>query len=142
MWAGNLPREKYSTPIHETKIDSVTIYYYNENIAKKITSETDISVVVDALNGLSLGETYEIDENLYDMLEIGGLSFCFIFYLEDGTEWICTYYQTNSDGEGRFADGQIRRKVSNLKVLELWQSLSYPEIKDFSIEEFTVPVLF
>ena len=54
--------------------------YGNENIAKKITSETDISVVVDALNGLSLGETYEIDENLYDMLEIGGLSFCFIFY--------------------------------------------------------------
>lgn len=142
IWVRNVPKEEYSIPINEMDIESVTIYYANENVAKNINSKTDVLVVADMLNGLSLGEAYEIDEKLHGEIEAGGLGFGLVFHLEDGTEWICAYYQTSFNGEGRFADGEVLSKVSNLNVFELWQSLSYPENKDFPSEEFLFPPVF
>lgn len=142
IWNISFPKEEYSIPINEMDIDSVTIYYMNENVSKNIESETDIIAIVDMLNSFSLVEIYQIDEKLYHEHEAGALGFGLIFYLKDGTEWICAYYQTSSSGDGRFADGDFLGKVSNLNILELWNALSYTENRDFPSEEYMFPSVY
>lgn len=123
----------YNTPISENDVSSISLYYDNLGQKKLITSSADISLVFTSLdNAISHGK--------YNRFPTGGQLFFLVFHLQDGTNWICTFYQTNGDN-GYFADGTTRTKLSNLDMKALWHVLSYQEDDAFIDHTLMLPTL-
>ncbi len=127
------PAAPYTLPFTETEVESVSFCYDNQASQKVITAPSDVSLVCSSLNALSL-------KGKYKRIPTGGQTIFLVFYLKDGTNWACTYYQQNA-GTGFFADGNVRHKVSNLDLVQLWHQMSYLEETILGDMDFTPPPL-
>jgi len=108
----------YEVPFAESDVSSVTVYYTYDLMQKKTTdTQSEISLLYTALGDMSL-------RNSYKQTPDGGQSFILAFRLHDGSDWICTYFQTADDGRGYFADKNEQRKAANLNLKQLWNQIS------------------
>ena len=121
----------YELPFAEANVESISFYYSNEGLKKVITTESDIASVCAALNTLSL-------RGPYHRVPDGGLGFTLVFYLEDGSDWKCTYGQDVS-GRGEYTDGDIKRKVENLDLVKLWHQLPQDASRAVVTDEIADP---
>lgn len=127
------PSSPYNVPFSEGNVKSISFYYGSEAKKKIVTSSSDISSVLDSLNEMnSHGE--------YKRMPAGGSSFNLVFHLQDESDWICTYFQTNGD-TGFYTHGTVRIKVSHLDLKALWSLLPYQEVTAYVEQEITPPAL-
>lgn len=107
----------YDVPFAESDVSSVTVYYTYDLMQKKTADmQSEISLLYTSLGDISPRGSYKQTPD-------GGQSFILVFHLNDGSDWICTYFQTADDGRGYFADKNEQLKVVNLNLKQLWNQI-------------------
>lgn len=115
-----LPNGEYRLPFADLEVASVTLYLSSEsaeNGKKHITAEEDVDAFLDFMDGMKKQGKY-CDRDLPD----GGHFLGIAFHLTDGSTLLCSYLETSQYGRGYFTDGEQRFEVSNLRLLDYWNT--------------------
>ena len=115
-----LPNGEYHLPFADLEVESVTLYLSSESAEgekKHITAQEELDAFLDLMDGMRKQGTYH-DRDLPD----GGHFLGIAFHLTDGSICLCSYLETSQYGRGYFTDGEQRFEVSNLRLLDYWNT--------------------
>ena len=115
-----LPNGEYRIPFADLEVESVTLYLSSESAEggkKDITAQKELEAFLDLMDGMRKQGKYR-DRALPD----GGHFIGIAFHLTDGSSCLCSYLETSQYGRGYFTDGEQRFEVSNLRLLDYWNT--------------------
>lgn len=115
-----LPNGEYRLPFADLEVESVTLYLSSESAEggkKDITAQEELEAFLDLMDGMRKQGKYR-DRALPD----GGHFIGIAFHLTDGSSCLCSYLETSQYGRGYFTDGEQRFEVSNLRLLDYWNT--------------------
>lgn len=115
-----LPNGEYRLLFADLEVESVTLYLSSESAEggeKDITAQEDIDAFLDLMDGMKKQGKYR-DRDRPD----GGHFLGIAFHLTDGSTCLCSYLETSQYGRGYFTDGEQRFEVSNLRLLDYWNT--------------------
>ena len=115
-----LPNGEYHLPFADLEVESVTLYLSSEsaeNGKKHIIAQEELDAFLDLMDGMRKQGKYH-DRDLPD----GGHFLGIVFHLTDGSTCLCSYLETSQYGRGYFTDGEQRFEVSNLRLLDYWNT--------------------
>ena len=115
-----LPNGEYRLPFADLEVESVTLYLSSESAEggkKDITAQEELEAFLDLMDGMRKQGKYR-DRALPD----GGHFIGIAFHLTDGSTCLCSYLETSQYGRGYFTDGEQCFEVSNLRLLDYWNT--------------------